>query len=61
MTSRCPICPTLRPKDILDACAEYGIRRCEDAEDFNNLLRGLSQDAMDNVWLPDDEEGMVLS
>ena len=39
----------------------YGIRNCEDAEDFNNLLRGLGQDAMDNAWLPDDEEGMVLS
>jgi hypothetical protein len=45
----------------LNACAEYGIRNCEDAEDFNNLLRGLGQDAMDNAWLPDDEEGMVMS
>ena len=48
-------------QDVLNACAEYGIRNCEDAEDFNNLLRGLGQDTMDNAWLPDDEEGMVLS
>lgn len=53
--------PDDQAKDIFDACAEYGIRNCEDAEDFNNLLRGLGQDAMDNAWLPDDEEGMVLS
>ena len=53
--------PDDQAKDVLDACAEYGIRSCEDAEDFNNLLRGLGQDAMDNAWLPDDEEGMVLS
>lgn len=42
-------------------CAEYGIRDCVDAEDFNNLLRGLGEDAIDNAWLPEDEEGMVLS
>lgn len=48
-------------KDILDACADYGIRNCYDAEDFNNLLRGLGQDAIDSAWLPDDEKGMMLS
>lgn len=48
-------------KDILEACAEYGIRHCADAEDFNNLLRRLGQDAIDNAWIPDDEGGMVLS
>lgn len=41
--------PDDQAKDIWDACAEYGIRNCEDAEDFNNLLRGLGQDAMDIV------------
>ena len=51
----------LKEKYWRDACAEYGIRNCEDAEDYNNLLRGLGQDAMDNAWLPDDEEGMVMS
>ena len=53
--------PDDQAQDVLNACAEYGIRNCEDAEDFNNLLRGLGQNAMDNAWLPDDEEGMVLS
>ena len=48
--------PDDQAQDVLNACAEYGIRNCEDAEDVNNLLRGLGQDAMDNAWLPDDEE-----
>ena len=30
-----------------DMAAEYGIRNCKDAEDFNNLLCGLGRDAMD--------------
>lgn len=37
--------PDDQAQDVLNACAEYGIRNCEDAEDFNNLLRGLGQDA----------------
>ena len=53
--------PEDQAKDVLDACAEYGIRACADTEDFNHLLRGLGQDAIDNAWLPDDGEGMVLS
>lgn len=36
--------PDDQAQDVLNACAEYGIRNCEDAEDFNNLLRGLGQD-----------------
>lgn len=44
-----------------EQCAEFGIRSCYDTEDYNNLLRELGQDAVDMAWLPDDEEGMVLS
>ena len=40
---------------------ELGFCNLNSREDFNNLLRGLGQDTMDNAWLPDDEEGMVLS
>lgn len=55
--------PDGQAKDILDACAEYGIRDCEDAEDFNNLLRGLGEDAFQTAYLPseDEDEGMVIS
>ena len=53
--------PDDQAQAVLDACAEYGIRNCEDAEGFNNLLRGLGQDAVDSAWLPDDAEGMALS
>ena len=47
--------------ELEEQCAEFGIRNCYDAEDFNNILRELGQDAVGNAWLPDDEEGMVLS
>lgn len=53
--------PDEQAQSVLEACAEYGIRNCGSAEDFNELLRGLGQDAMDMAWLPDDEERMVLS
>lgn len=52
--------PEDQKQEILDACAEYGIRDCANTEDFNNLLRGLGEDAIDNAWLPEDEEGMAL-
>lgn len=54
--------PDDQAKDILDACAEYGIRNCEDAEDFNNLLRGLGEDAFQTAYLPNEneDEGMVM-
>lgn len=48
-------------QDVLNACAEYGIHRCVDSEDFNNLVRGLGQDAVDNAMLPDEEEYLTLS
>ena len=50
-----------KKQEVLEACAEYGIRDCKNAEDYDQLLRGLGQDAVDNAWLPNDEEGMVLS
>ena len=32
-----------------------------DAEDFNNLLRGLGEDAFQTAYLPsEDDEGMVM-
>ncbi len=40
----------------LQGCADFGIRDCADAEDFNNLLKRLGEDAVDSAWLPEDEE-----
>lgn len=48
-------------QDVLNACAKYGIRACRDSEEFNNLVRGLGEDAMDNALLPDDGESLMLS
>lgn len=36
-------------------CADYGIRNCADAEDFNTLLRQLGEDAYENACLPEEE------
>jgi hypothetical protein len=47
--------------EVLDACAEYGIRVCRDTEEFNNLIRGLGRDAVDNAWIPDDGDFTTLS
>lgn len=37
-------------------CADYGIRQCWNAEQFNELLEGLGRDACDNAYLWDEEE-----
>lgn len=47
--------------EVLAACAEFGIHACADTEDFNNLLRRLGPDAIDNAWIFDDAEEMTLS
>ena len=42
-------------------CAEWGIRDCWDAEDFNGMLMSLGEDAMDSAWMnPDEDEGLVM-
>ena len=42
-------------------CAEFGIRDCEDIEDFNELLEELGRDAMESAYLyPEEEGGMYL-
>lgn len=37
-------------------CADFGIRKCEDTEDFNRLLRGLGEDAYESAYIPDEDE-----
>ena len=36
-------------------CADYGIRQCCDTEQFNDLLRGLGEEAIENGELFDDD------
>lgn len=42
-------------------CANFGVRDCADAEDFNNLLKELGEDAYDTAYLPEEDEGMVIT
>ena len=37
-------------------CADFGIRRCSDIEDFNGLLEELGPDAVENATLYEDED-----
>lgn len=43
-------------------CADFGVRSCYDAEDFNRLLKELGEDAFQTAYLPneDEDEGMVM-
>ena len=45
-----------------DLCADFGIRNCFDAEDFNNLLKELGEDAYATAHIPEEnaDEGMVM-
>ena len=41
-------------------CADFGIRDCEDTEDFNAILEELGRDAMESAYLYPEEGGMDL-
>lgn len=41
-------------------CAEFGIHRCEDVEQYHALLEELGEDAVNNAYLPEENEGMNL-
>ncbi|MBQ9045497.1 MAG: hypothetical protein IJ112_06105 [Oscillospiraceae bacterium] len=41
-------------------CAEFGIHRCEDVEQYHALLEELGEDAVSNAYLPEENEGMNL-
>ena len=41
-------------------CAEFGIRDCEDIDDFNELLEELGRDAMESAYLYPEKEGMGM-
>lgn len=42
-------------------CADYGIRLCCDAEQYNELLKDLGEDAYSTAYLPEDGEAEELS
>lgn len=42
---------------LREQCADFGIRNCYDAEDFNNILFELGRDAIDIAWLYEADEG----
>ena len=42
-------------------CADYGIRLCCDAEQYNELLKDLGEDAYNTAYLPEDGETEGLS
>lgn len=44
-----------------ELCAEYGIRQCCDIEQFNALLQGLGEDAVQSAELfPDENEEITM-
>lgn len=48
---------------IQQRCVDFGIRDCNDVEDFNNILKSLGEDAEQTAYLPEDsdcEEGQGL-
>lgn len=41
---------------VRHGCADFGIRKCADRDDFNSLLKALGEDAYQTAYLPSDEE-----
>ena len=41
-------------------CADFGIRQCCDAEQFNGILRELGEDAIQSGELFDEDEGQAM-
>ena len=41
-------------------CADFGIRRCHDNDDFNELLKELGEDAYQTAYLPDEDEDIGM-
>ena len=46
----------LTEETMWQACADFGIRDCEDSMDFNCILEELGEDAVDSAWIPEEEE-----
>lgn len=46
---------------ISEMCADFGIKKCADAEQFNGILKDLGKDAYETACLPTEDEGQVQS
>ena len=42
-------------------CADYGIRDCNDIEQYNQILSSLGKDAYSNAYLPDEDEDFSIN
>lgn len=45
---------------VEERCAEFGIKKCTDAEQFNKILEGLGEDALETACLPTEEESQGI-
>ncbi len=43
-------------KEVMQCCADFGIRDCHSVSDYNNLLRELGEEALENAELPESDE-----
>ena len=41
-------------------CADFGIRDCEDAGQFNELLEELGEDACQSAYIPEEDESIQM-
>lgn len=42
-------------------CADFGIRTCNNTEDFNNILHSLGEDAEQTAYLPDEDADFSMT
>ena len=42
-------------------CADYGIRDCNDIEQYNQILSSLGEDAHSSAYLPDEDEDFSIN
>ena len=45
---------------VEEMCAEFGIKKCADAEQFNKILEGLGKDALETAYIPTEEESQGM-
>lgn len=48
--------------DVWQACADFGIKDCHDADSFNSLLKLLGEEAYESAYIPpeDPDEGQEM-
>lgn len=46
---------------IRGMCADFGIKKCVDPEQYNGILKDLGEDAYDTAFIPTDDGGQVQS